>query len=308
MDVDEFISDHKATYIAIKISIKISTSYYREDWNYRNTERLNQLIRSYNWDSIINDNCAIGDACINFTDVFLKFCKECIPCQKVLIRQNDKPWFNSEIRHNIRLRDKLRKRFFKTKRESDHVSFKQQRNKVNNMIKYAKENFIHKIDDILGNSEIGNSSKTFWQVMGRFMGKTGTSINIPPLHKQDNTLAFSDFEKAQELNSYFASISTIDDTNTDLPYFEKRCNVDFTQIRITESEVVDVLKLLKLNKATGPDGISNRMLKLTHSTVSYPLTKLFNLSLKTHTYPDLWKIAHVMPLFKKGEKSLDRFH
>ena len=106
-----------------------------------------------------------GDACINFTDVFLKFCKECILCQKVLIRQNDKPWFNSEISHNIRLRDKLRKSFFKTKRESDHVSFKQQRNKVNNMIKYAKENFIHKIDDILGNPEIGNSRKTFMQVI-----------------------------------------------------------------------------------------------------------------------------------------------
>ena len=45
------------------------------------------------------------------------------------------------------------------------------------------------------------------------------------------------------------------------------------------------------------------MLKLTHCTVSYPLIKLFNLSLKTHTYPDLLKIAHVMPLFKKGEKS-----
>ena len=54
---------------------------------------------------------------------------------------------------------------------------------------------------------------------------------------------------------------------------KKSCNVDFTQIRFTESEVVDVLKILKLNKATGPDGISNRMLKLTHSTVSYPLTK-----------------------------------
>ena len=53
--------------------------------------------------------------------------------------------------------------------------------------------------------------------MGRFMGKTGRSINIPPLHKQDTTLAFSDFEKAQELNSYVASISSIDDTNTDLP-------------------------------------------------------------------------------------------
>ena len=163
---------------------------------------------------------------------------------------------------------------------------------MNNMIKYAKENFFHKIDDILGNPEIGNSSKRFLPSHGRFMGKTGTSFNIPPLHKQDNTLAFSDFEKTKELNSYFASISTIDDTNIDLPYFEKRCNVDFTQIRITESKVVDILKILKLNKATGPDGISNRMLKLTHSTVSNPLTKLFILSLKTHTYSDLWKIAH----------------
>ena len=66
--------------------------------------------------------------------------------------------------------------------------------------------------------------------------------------------------------------------------FKKRCNVDFTQIRITESKEVDVLKILKLNKVTGPDGISNKLLILTHSTVSYPLTKLFNLSLETHTY------------------------
>ena len=76
--------------------------------------------------------------------------------------------------------------------------------------------------------------------------------------------------------------------------------------------MVDVLKILKLNKATGPDGISNRMLKLTHSTVSYPLAKLFNSSLKTHTYPDLWKIAHVMPLFKKGKSrfvvTINQFH
>ena len=43
------------------------------------------------------------------------------------------------------------------------------------------------------------------------------------------------------------------------------------------------------------------MLELTHSTVFYPITKLFNLSLKTHTCPDLRKIVFVMPLFKKGK-------
>ena len=130
----------------------------------------------------------------------------------------------------------------------------------------------------------------------------GTSINILPLQKRNNTFAFTVYKKAEELKSYFASISTIDDVISETPTFKNRCNVDFTQIIITETEVIDILKILKLNKATGPDCISNR--KLTCNTVCVPLTKLFNLSLKNLIFPELWKMAHVMPLFKKGEKSL----
>ena len=67
----------------------------------------------------------------------------------------------------------------------------------------------------------------------------------------------------------------------------------------------DVLGILKVNKASGPDGISHRMLKNTCRTVAVPLCKLFNLSIQLHAYPDLWKIAHVMPIFnKKCDKSL----
>ena len=45
------------------------------------------------------------------------------------------------------------------------------KNKVNNMKKYAKENYINNIDNIISNNDTGNSSKTFWQIMGRFIGK-----------------------------------------------------------------------------------------------------------------------------------------
>ena len=65
-------------------------------------------------------------------------------------------------------------------------------------------------------------------------------------------------------------------------------------IRILQSEVVDVLRVLKINKASGPDGISHRMLKNTSHTISVSLTKLFNLSLRLHVYPSLWKSANVM--------------
>ena len=44
-----------------------------------------------------------------------------------------------ELRYNIKLRDRLRKRFFKSKSNTDRNSFKRQRNKVNNMIKYMQK-------------------------------------------------------------------------------------------------------------------------------------------------------------------------
>ena len=43
--------------------------------------------------------------------------------------------------------------------------------------------------------------------------------------------------------------------------------------RILLSEVVDVLRSLKVNRASGSDGISHRMLKNTSKTISVPLTK-----------------------------------
>ena len=63
------------------------------------------------------------------------------------------------------------------------------------MKKNAKENFNDTIDDILSNSETG--SKSFWQIMGRFMGKSQCSFKVPPLSNArsgggvvDNTLDY----------------------------------------------------------------------------------------------------------------------
>lgn len=96
--------------------------------------------------------------------------------------------------------------------------------------------------------------------MGRFMGKSWTLINIPRLQKQDDSYAFTDYEKAEELDSYFASISTVDETDIEIPPFANHSDVEFTQIQTAESEVLDILKAVKLHKATDTDGISNRML------------------------------------------------
>ena len=109
------------------------------------------------------------------------------------------------------------------------------------MKKYAKENYINNIDNIISNHDTDSSSKTFWQTMGRFMGKNNTSTNIPSLHTGDNKFAFSNQEKADALNNFFISVS--EEANIPFPNFNSRTE------SVSESEVKDILSTLKVNRS-----------------------------------------------------------
>ncbi len=59
-----------------------------------------------------------------------------------------------------------------------------------------------------------------------------------------------------------------------------------------------------INKASGPDEISHKMLKETSKTICLPLSIVFNRSIQEASYPNCWKKANVMPLFKKGNRDM----
>ena len=58
---------------------------------------------------------------------------------------------------------------------------------------YAKENYISNISDTISNHD--SNSKSFWQLMGRCMGKKCNSVIIPPLRSDNTNYAFSNEEK-----------------------------------------------------------------------------------------------------------------
>lgn len=83
---------------------------------------------------MVSNRDSVDLACQRFTDLFVQFANECIPSKVVLIRPNDKPWINSNIRTYIRIRDRLHK---KSKFPNTfQLSGKNQRNKVDNMPVY----------------------------------------------------------------------------------------------------------------------------------------------------------------------------
>ena len=110
-------------------------------------------------------------------------------------------------------------------------------------------------------------------------------------------------EKANIFNNYFNNQSTVDDTSTD-PLGEPPAAKHKISNTIIEPPVIYIiLKNLNTNKATGPDGLGNKILKEAAPALAEPLCKLFNMCLTAGQIPDVWKEAHVIPLHKQLEKT-----
>ena len=80
------------------------------------------------------------------------------------------------------------------------------------------------------------------------------------------------------------------------------CNIIMFQSPCTNSEVKNLIGKLLNKTSHGYDGISNKLLKELSQVVIHPLTYLFNLSLEKGIFPELYKRADVVPLYKSKSK------
>ena len=71
----------------------------------------------------------------------------------------------------------------------------------------------------------------------------------------------------------------------------------------SDEEVLLLLLHLPSDTASGPDGISSRMLKSTAHTIAPVLTCIFNLSIQSGVFPSDWKLFHVVPIPKFNSPS-----
>ena len=248
---------------------------------------------------------SVNEASSLFTNIFIEFAKLCIPSKTIVVREDDKPWYDSEIRRNSRKRDRLKKKAIQSGNPNVWNKYKLFRNKVNNQKKHAKELF-HKYLDIIVSDFQNNDERKICKVICHFVKNNKSAFCIPPLcstlSNGDNQWRFNDQDKANCLNGYFASISTVNDAETQLPPYTKVTDNSLFQIICTELEIENIIEVLNPYKASGDDDISHKMLKSVSKTVSKPLCSLMNRSFHEGIFSDIWKLANVIPIFKKGDK------
>ena len=149
------------------------------------------------------------------------------------------------------------------------------------------------------------NKKDFWKLIRHFTRSKNSTASIPPLcsilPSGEKTYHVTDADKANCLNNYFISISSVDDTNATLPLFYEKSNKVLDKMETTEKEVQDIFDSLNLNKASGPDLISHKMIKKTFLLQFRGLCVFFLIVFcKSVTFLMIGKIQMLYHFRKKG--------
>ena len=173
--------------------------------------------------------------------------------------------------------------------------FKRNRNKLRRLTRKLRKCYQKRLA-----TTVKENPKAFW-AYSRSTVKLKDKVR--DLERPDGSLASEDSEKAEILSSFFAGVFTAETDDTDTPHLARRQQKSLDDIHITPERVQQKLRELRVTSSPGPDGFHPRILKELASVLSVPLCKLFQKSMDTGVLPGDWKVAEVVPIFKKGSRS-----
>nr|CAI5844474.1 unnamed protein product [Callosobruchus analis] len=200
-------------------------------------------------------------------------------------------WYNSDIIRNIKVKDKIHRKYLRDKRLEDYNEFSRLRRIIKQQISLAYNSYLQKIE-----SDMIANPKQFWS----FIHSKQNSTRIPGRM----TLGGSVFDKPGSIVNAFADFFQnvyLSDSIGATP--QNGINIDTFKIdTLPEQTILNALLALPNKFTAGEDKICSFFIRDAAHILVLPLQKIFNVSLQTCVFPTKWKIARICPIFKEGNK------
>ena len=281
-------SDHFPISFTIKANVKRKKSAKRKIFNYKkaNWDELNRELLLTDWETILAD--ANVEICWDkFKSILHDLCSKHIPL--VTVKSDfQPPWFDSEVFAKCREKDKWHKKLKRTQSTNHELKYRNCRRELKQLIRTKmKANF----SDEFSENAI---TKKFWS----YVKRSSNAHRIPESINYNGRFRNSPLEQANLFNEFFyEQFSKKSLYNIPIDY-SKKFEIDFKA-----HNICNILCQLDPNKAPGPDMIHGLILKNCAHSLSIPLQIIFRTSYYTCKIPKEWKLAHVVPVHKKGPKN-----
>ena len=256
-----------------------------QEWNYESSDT-NFLMSDFVWRL---DGCAQRHA----------------PVKKLThkeVKLKLKPWISPEISKLIRVRDKL---FARKKRQPNNERVKELynnvRNKVTRELKRSKKDYYSSYF-----VEHQSNIKKTWEGIRKIVNvKNPIAYSISQLNI-DGRIVDEPKDIADNINNFFVNVgpetekrvSKVPHMSPD-KFLTNRNYFNLVIAHISEDEILDIISNLP-NKGTGPASLPLNLLKIVADIIVFPLCHIINCSFVTGIFPNILKVAKVLPLHKGG--------
>ena len=299
-------SDHDMCLLLPKYKPKLKSSKPVKKvisiWNEENSESLRACFECTDW-NVFKDSCDSVDELCETISGYISFCEDLhVQKKEVTCYPNNKPWVSKELKEILN----EKKEAFKL---NDRDKLKSANNKVKEKIRECK----HVYKERLERQFACNNSKSTWQCLKTIVGDAPrrTNVSTPDTNPSDYVNKLNAFYARFDTHDFSDQLATIketilsdhtdDDNRTDADdnRTDKGSDKEKKNFVVNESEVMTMFNSLKVQKASGPDGVKSRILKMCSSQLSPIYAYMFNMSLKESVIPTSWKCSEIIPVPKK---------
>ena len=114
-------------------------------------------------------------------------------------------------------------------------------------------------------------------------------------------------DAAEYMNNYYVNVGPNLANSLQGEWDKHKCKIEvdstFNFTWVTEREVIELVKNIKINKSCAIEGMSTRLIKDAFLVISMELTYMYNMCLQEGTFPISWCVSMVTPIPKTKVKS-----
>lgn len=247
------------------------------------------------WHTKLKSN-NVNECTIIFYDILYKLINKYVP-RKIKYKGKFPIFFSQKLKRLIKIKKIYQAQYKKFKLDPRphyyYKKFSKQRKYCTYIYDLDYKNYIKKIE-----SDLQTDQKPYWSYMD-----TNKKEDIPSEMYYNNQKFNNDTDIANAFANYFQSTFKISNVNTNIKINHNNNNF-LSSFHITEKDIENSLKKIKINQSPGTDKIYPHFIKNCSQYLILPLFIIFNLSISQGELPDLWKKGLIVPIFKNGENNI----